>query len=79
MTDRYELICFEKYKVKEEVRCKAHRVGSAIPGKDGSFTLFIPQGISITGRVVLVPPERAKMPELDLVATYHAAADDYGL
>lgn len=74
---RYELIIFEKFRNKGKTRYKPHRVGTALPFKDG-FTLFIPPGVAITGRVLLVP-EKTNLDAPDLMEAYQSAAEEYGL
>lgn len=77
--ERYDLIVFESYTYRGEKRTKAHRVGKAVPAtKGGGFMLYIPKGISITGRVMLAP-EREGTSEIDLVEAYYSAADELGL
>lgn len=50
-------------KASGEVKTFWHRVGSAFPHKQGEgFNLVIPDGVSITGKVVVLPRE-AKEPE----------------
>ena len=46
-----------------EVKTFWHRVGSAFPHREGQgFNLVIPEGVSISGRVVVLPRD-AKEPE----------------
>lgn len=46
-----------------EVKTFWHRVGSAFPHKQGEgFNLVIPEGMSITGKVIMLPRE-AKEPD----------------
>ena len=45
--------------------------------KDG-FMLFIPPGVSVSGRVMMVP-EKTRLDEIDLLEAYHSAADEHGL
>lgn len=78
MSERYDLIVFENFTYKGQKRHKAHRVGSATFGPKGSLVLYIPAGISITGRVLVVP-EKTPMNEVDLLETYHTAADEFGV
>jgi hypothetical protein len=41
-------------------------VGAAWPHKSGTgFDLIIPSGISVTGRIVLLPPKTAAAPSAD--------------
>lgn len=77
MGNRYDLVIFEKFTYRGKTRHKAHKVGSASTGKDG-FMLFIPPGVSITGRVMMVP-EKAALSEIDLIEAYQSAADEHGL
>lgn len=49
-------------KATGEVKTYWHRVGSAFPQKNGGFALVIPEGVSITGRVLMLPRD-AKEPE----------------
>jgi hypothetical protein len=77
MTKRFDLIVFEKFSYRGQTRHKAHRVGSATASKTG-FMLFIPPGVSITGRVMMVP-EKTALNEIDLIEAYQSAADEHGL
>lgn len=74
---RFDLIIFEKFTFKGQTRHKAHKVGSAVNSK-GGFMLFIPPGVSITGRVMMVP-EKAALTEIDLLEAYQSAADEHGV
>jgi len=75
---RYDLIVFESFSYKGEKRHKAHRVGSATSSPKGGFVLYIPAGISLTGRVMAVP-EKTPLNEIDLLEAYQSAADEHGL
>lgn len=77
MTARYDLLIFEQFTYQGKTRHKAHKVGSAKRAKDG-FMLFIPPGVSITSRVMMVP-EKTALSEVDLLEAYESAADSYGL
>ena len=77
MAIRYDLIVFEKFTYKGQQRHKTHKVGSAMPVK-GGFMLFIPPGVSVSGRVMMVP-DKVKLDELDLLEAYHSAADEHGV
>lgn len=59
ISERYELIVFENFEFKGQKRHKAHRVGTATISPKGGLVLYIPTGISITGRVLVVPEEDA--------------------
>lgn len=74
---RFDLIIFEKFTYKGQPRHKAHRVGSAVPAK-GGFMLFIPEGLSVSGRVMMVP-EKVRLDEIDLIEAYMSAADEHGI
>ncbi|MDD9911402.1 MAG: hypothetical protein OXR62_17170 [Ahrensia sp.] len=61
----YNLLIAEERKNKDtgEVKTFWHRVGSAFPHKQGDgFNLVIPEGLSLSGRVVMFPRD-AKEPE----------------
>lgn len=73
---RYEIIVFESFEHKGQKRHRAHRVGSATSSPKGGFVLYIPAGISLTGRVMVVP-EKTLLNEIDLLEAYHSAADEY--
>lgn len=75
---RYDIIVFESFSYKGEKRQKAHRVGSATSSPKGGFVLYIPAGISITGRAMVVP-EKTPMNEVDLLEAYQSAADEHGV
>lgn len=77
-SERYDLIIFENFEYKGQKRHKAHRVGTATISSKGDLVLYIPAGISITGRVLVVP-EKTPMNEVDLLEAYQSAADEHGL
>lgn len=75
---RYDLIIFEAFRYKGNTRHKAHRVGTATSSPKGGFILYIPTGISLTGRVMMVP-EKTPLNEVDLLEAYHSAAEEFGV
>lgn len=75
---RYDIIVFESFEYKGQKRHKAHRVGSATTSPKGGFVLYIPAGIAITGRVLVVP-EKTPLNEVDLLEAYDCAAEAHGL
>lgn len=75
---RFELVLFESFQHKGQKRHKAHRVGSATASPKGGYILYIPTGISLTGRVMMVP-EKTPLNEVDLLEAYHSAADEFGV
>lgn len=77
-TQRYDIIIFENFEYQGQKRHKVHRVGTATTSPKGGFVLYIPAGISITGRVLVVP-EKTPLNEIDLLESYHSAADAHGL
>ena len=78
ITQRFDLIVFESFDFKGQKRHKAHRVGTATSSPKGGFVLYIPAGIALTGRVMMVP-EKTPLNEIDLLEAYHSAADTYGV
>ena len=76
-TQRFDLIVFESFEYKGQKRHKAHRVGTATSSPKGGYVLYIPAGIALTGRVMMVP-EKTPLNEIDLLEAYHSAADAYG-
>jgi hypothetical protein len=77
VTQRFELIVFESFEYKGQKRHKAHRVGTATSSPKGGYILYIPAGIALTGRVMMVP-EKTPLNEVDLLEAYHSAAEEYG-
>jgi len=75
---RYEVIVFESFIYRGKTRNKPHRVGTALPSVKGGLVMFIPPGISITGRVLIVP-EKTPLDEIDLIEAYESAADEHGV
>jgi len=75
---RYDLIIFESFEHKGQKRHKAHRVGAAATSPKGGFVLYIPAGIALTGRVMMVP-EKTPFTEVDLLEAYQSAADEHGI
>ncbi len=78
ITQRFDLIVFESFEYKGQKRHKAHRVGSATSSPKGGFILYIPAGIALTGRVMMVP-EKTPLNEVDLLEAYHSAAEEFGV
>lgn len=76
-SERYELIIFENFEYRGQQRQKVYRVGTATASPKGGFVLYIPSGISLTGRVMMVP-EKTPLNEVDLLEAYHTAAEEYG-
>ncbi len=54
--DVYNLVIPEEYNDKStgEVKTSWHRVGKAFSNEGDGFSLLIPEGVSITGRVQMV-------------------------
>lgn len=77
-SDRFDIVVFESFEYKGQKRHKAHRVGTAISSPKGGLVLYIPAGISLTGRVMVVP-EKITFNEVDLLEAYQSAADEHGL
>lgn len=77
-SDRYDLIVFESFEYKGQKRHKAHRVGNATSSPKGGLVLYIPAGIALTGRVMVVP-EKTPLNEIDLLEAYQSAADEHGV
>ena len=77
MTNRFDLIIFEKFTYKGQPRNKQHKIGTAMSVK-GGYMLFIPPGVSVSGRVMMVP-EKARLDEIDLLEAYLSAADEHGV
>lgn len=77
-SQRFDLIVFESFEYKGQNRHKAHRVGTATSSSKSGFILYIPAGIALTGRVMMVP-EKTPLNEVDLLEAYHSAADSYGV
>lgn len=75
---RFDLMVFEKFESRGQKRYKAHRVGTATSSPRGGFILYIPTGISVTGRIMMVP-EKTPLNEVDLLEAYHSAADEFGV
>jgi len=76
-TSKYDLIIFENFEHNGQKRSRAFRVGSAVTTARGT-ALYIPAGVSITGRVLLVP-EKTPLNEVDVLAAYESAADVLGV
>ncbi len=75
---RFDVIIFESFTYKGKARNKPHKVGTALSSVKGGLVMFIPPGIAITGRVLIVP-EKAPLDEIDLIEAYASAADEHGV
>lgn len=77
-TSRYDVIIFESFTYKGKSRNKPHKVGTALSSVKGGLVMFIPPGIAISGRVLIVP-EKTPLDEIDLIEAYASAADEHGV
>ncbi|WP_416193502.1 hypothetical protein [Nitrobacter sp. TKz-YC01] len=77
-SERYDLIVFEDFTYQGQKRSRAFRVGTAVASSKGGFVMYIPAGVSLTGRVLAVP-EKTPMNEVDVLEAYQSAADAYGV
>jgi hypothetical protein len=75
--DRYDLVVIENFIHKGKARSRSHKVGSATVVKNG-YMLFIPPGLAISGRVMMVP-EKYALSEVDVLEAYQSAADEHGV
>lgn len=75
---RFDVIIFESFTYRGKTRNKPHKVGTALSSVKGGLVMFIPPGISITGRVLIVP-EKTPLDEIDLIEAYESAADEHGV
>lgn len=76
-SDRYEVVVFDDYEFQGQKRSRAFRVGSLVTIARG-FALYIPPGISITGKAIAVP-EKTPLGEVDVLEAYQSAADLHGV
>ena len=72
----YEAFKVEEYAYKGQKRRKFHRVGRMVENRDGGFSLFVPNGMSVSGRILILPEGGS---EIDLHQAYESAADEHGL
>lgn len=77
-TKRFDVIIFESFTYRGKTRNKPHKVGTALSSVKGGLVMFIPPGIAITGRVLIVP-EKTPLDEIDLIEAYASAADEHGV
>lgn len=77
-TKRFDVIIFESFTYRGKTRNRPHKVGTALSSVKGGLVMFIPPGISITGRVLIVP-EKTPLDEIDLIEAYESAADEHGV
>jgi hypothetical protein len=75
--DRYDLVVVENFTHKGQARSRSHKVGSAMVVK-GGYMLFIPPGLAVSGRVMMVP-EKSTLSEVDVLEAYQSAADEHGV
>ncbi|KUO56298.1 MAG: hypothetical protein APF80_10925 [Alphaproteobacteria bacterium BRH_c36] len=74
---RYDLIKVEEYSHKGVKRSRSWKVGSGMALKRG-LMIFIPEGMAVSGRLMLVP-EQGSLNEVDMLEAYAAAADEFGV
>ena len=75
---RYDLITVEKYTVKGTRHSRSYTVGKAIKMRGDGYMLFVPEGLAISGQILMVP-ERTSINEIDLIEAYESAADEIGV
>jgi len=75
--ERYDLVKVDKYFAKGAQRSRSYSVGKAVKMRKGGYMLFVPDGIAVSGRVLMVP-ERTTLNEIDLIEAYECAADELG-
>lgn len=71
---RYELIKVEKYKANGSQKSRSYSIGKAMKMRGDGYMLFVPEGLSVTGQILMVP-ERTTISEIDLIEAYESAAD----
>lgn len=75
---RYDLIKVEKYSAKGTKHSRSYTVGKAIKMRGDGYMLFVPEGLSVSGQLLMVP-ERTSINEIDLIEAYESAADEIGV
>ncbi|MEX0828267.1 MAG: hypothetical protein WD005_04875 [Haliea sp.] len=74
---RYDLIKIEEYSHKGVKRSRSWKVGSAMALKRG-FMIFVPEGMAVSGRLMMVP-EQGSLSEVDMLEAYATAAEEFGI
>lgn len=75
---RFDLIKVENFSHKGVSRSRSWTVGKAMAMRRGGFMIFVPEGVALSGRIVMMP-ERASYSEVDLIEAYASAAEEFGL
>lgn len=53
MAEKYDVLKIEEYEDSNgEVKARFYNVGTAFDNQNGGQTLFIPEGISLTGKII---------------------------
>lgn len=74
-THIFDALLVEEYRYSGKKRRKFHKIGQ-MRQKNGNFTLYIPEGMSISGKIWITP---AGMSEEEIFNNYESAADELGL
>jgi hypothetical protein len=77
-TKRYDVIVFDSFQFKGKTRNRPYKVGTALSSVKGGLTVYLPPGIAVSGRVLIVP-EKTPLDEIDLIEAYESAADEHGV
>jgi hypothetical protein len=75
---RFDIIKIEDYSHNGVSRSRSWKVGRALEMRRGGFMLFVPEGVSLSGRIFLLP-EQHGFAEVDVIEAYASAADEFGL
>ena len=75
---RYDLIKVEKFTAKGTKHSRSYSIGKALKMRGDGYMLFVPDGIAVSGQLLMVP-ERKSINEVDLIEAYESAADMLGV
>ncbi|WP_029032282.1 hypothetical protein [Salinarimonas rosea] len=75
---RFDLVKVEDYAHKGARKTRSWKVGKALSMRRGGFMIFVPEGMAVSGRLMMVP-EQGTFGEIDLIEAYASAAEEFGV
>lgn len=61
--EQFDLVVFDDYERNGEIKSRPYSVGSAFRNQKAGFSLVIPAGVALSGRVQMLPRREADRPD----------------
>ena len=61
----YEAVIFNRFEVDGETKWDCRFINNLRPKDDGSFDLYIPDGLAVSGRLVIQPKQPKEDQDID--------------